>query len=495
MAHEPWPLGVPARGKEWDSDAMTDTDASSRPPTSEGTPQMDDTELAALRARVQELETELAAREIDDGDAEAGGGEAAPPRLRAGWWRTPLVVLLILLASILAPLSVLAQWAHSEIGDTDRYLETVSPLAEDPAVQSAITDRVTQEIVEAVDLQSVTDEALTALSGQSFIPERAAGVLPSLSAPLAGAIESFVHERVQRVVESDTFEQAWVEANRQAHEQMVNVLTGADTDSVEITDTAVTINISSFVAAARELLIEDGFRFAERIPTINASFTIFESADIGRAQKAFAFLDALATVLPFIVLGLILAAVWIAKDRRKAWLGAALGVAASMLLLGLGLNLARPFYLDAIPSEVLPGAAAASIYDALTQFIRVALRAVLVVSLAIALAAVLMAPSGAGAAVRRGVGSGIGRLRDSATGAGLDTGPVGRFLGTYRGFARTLVVVVGAVVYLSVDHPTPQISLVVIIAVVLLLVLLEFLATPPEPVVVEPADDELTPVA
>ena len=430
-------------------------------------------EITALQARIKELEDQLAA-------PAAEATPATTPRQRHAW-RTIVTAILLALAFVLAPLSVLAQWAHDEIGDTDRYVDTVAPLATDPAVQAAVTNRVTAEIVSYVNVDELTSEALTALSTQDFIPDRASGILPSLAIPLSNAIEGFIRDAVEKVVYSDGFEQAWVEANRQAHEQMVVVLTGEDTGAVQVTDNAVRVNIATFVEATKQVLIEDGFAFAERIPEINATFTLFESKDIGKAQKAFALLDTLARVLPILTLLLIFTAVWVSNNRRRTWVAAGMGVAAAMLLLGLTLNLLRPFYLDALPPEVQSTAAAGAVYDSLTYFIRVALRAVGVVALAVAVAALLMAPTGAGAAVRHGISGGIGRLRDAAGGAGLDTGPVGEFLSTYRAFARTAVVTLGAVVYLAVDHPTVQTSVLVISAVVLLLVLLEFLAAPTRP--------------
>ncbi len=437
-------------------------------------------EIEALQARIRDLEHQL----------DATTTQAFPvqgPARSHHFWRRVVVVVCLALAVLLAPLAVVAQWADDLVGSSERYVETVAPLASDAAVQAAITDKVTNEILTAIDLDKLTAEALNALAGQSFVPDGAASALPSLAVPLNSAIESFVHDRVEKVVDSPLFEQAWTEANRQAHEQMVAFLTGNTDGAVQVTNNAVSINISAFVAAAKKVLIDDGFAFAERIPTINATFTIFESADIGKAQKAFALLNTLALVLPVLVLLLIFVAVGVSPGRRRTWLAAGLGVAASMLLLGLTLNLIRPFYLDAVPTDVLPGPAAAAIYDALTHFIRVALRAVLVVALAVAVGAFLMAPTGAGAAIRGGISGGIRRLRRSADGAGLDTGPVGEFLGTYRTFVRTAIVSLGAVVYLLADHPTATTSILVLAAVVLLLALTEFIAVPPEEVPVEPA--------
>ena len=152
-------------------------------------------------------------------------------------------------------------------------------------------------------------------------------------------------------------------------------------------------------------------------------------------------------------------------------------MAISMVLLGLALNIVRPIYLDAIPPDVLPGDAAATIYDQVVSFIRTSLRAVGIVFLAIALAAFWFAPTGAGAAVRTGAATGLARVRNRT---GMDTGPVGRFLGTYRTFTRVTVVAIGTLVYLGIDHPTGVNAVVIIMAIVLVLAVLEFLAAPAE---------------
>jgi hypothetical protein len=425
-------------------------------------------DVEALRARLKELEHQLASRP-------AGPAVAAGTRRERQWWRTIVVGVLVTVAALLAPLVVVANWAHDEIGDTDRFLETVAPLASEAAVQDAIADRISREIFAYIDVREITAEALTALSRQEFVPQRAAGVLPSLSVPLSTAIENFVSARVNQVVHSEAFTEAWVGATRLAHAQMVAVLTGDTSDAVEISDGAVKVNIASFVDEVKQRLVRDGFAFANRIPEVNASFTIFEAQNIGVAQKWFGVLDTLSRVLPVLALLLLAVAVMVARDRRKALLAVGLSIAGSMVLLGLGLNIVRPIYLDAVPPDVIPGDAAATIYDTLVQFIREALRAVGIVFLAIALAAFWFAPSGAGAALRTGAAAQLNRFRRRA---GMNTGPVGQFLSTYRTFTRVAIVSVGAVAYLGLDHPTGGNAVAIIIAVVLALVVVEFLASP-----------------
>ena len=112
------------------------------------------------------------------------------------------------------------------------------------------------------------------------------------------------------------------------------------------------------------------------------------------------------------------------------------------------------------------------------QFIRTALRAVGIVFLAIALAAFWFAPTGAGAAVRTSASGGLSRLRARAAAGGMNTGPVGQFLATYRTFTRVVVVAIGALAYLGLDHPTGTNAITIIALIIVVLVVLEFLAAP-----------------
>lgn len=424
-------------------------------------------DVEALRARLHELERQLA--------VQTANAQVPPERSRRDrqWWRSIVFVVLVTVGAVLAPLAVVATWANDEVGDTDRFMETVEPLASDPAVQSALAARITEEINQYIDAEEVTEEALTALSGQDFVPPRAAVVLPSLAVPLSSAIESFIRTRVDQVIQSDTFEQAWVEAMRLSHEQMVAVLTGDTPDAIEIADGAVTIDIGTFVASVKEILIADGFSFATRIPQVSATFTVFQADNIGTGQKIFGWLETTALILPILALLLLFAAVMVARNRRKGLLTVGLAIAGSMALLGLVLNLVRPLYLDAIGPDVLAGDAAAAIYDQVVSFIRTSLRAVGIVFLAVALAAFWFAPTGSGAALRSGAGNGLSRLRNRT---GMDTGPVGRFLVTYRTFTRVAVVGAGTLIYLGLDHPTGRDAGVIVVLVVLALVVLEFLS-------------------
>jgi hypothetical protein len=432
-------------------------------------------ELEDLRAEVERLRAE----------AHSAPTTVALPvekPARTGWWRPLVATVLIIVMAILAPLSVLARWAHDEISDTDRYVETVTPLASDPAIQAAVIDRITTEIMTRLQVDQVTDEAVEALADRG-LPPLASSSLKALSTPLSDAIEGFVEKQVTSLVKSDEFETAWVQANRQAHTQMVAVLTGKDTDTVQVSNNTVSVNLATVIDTVKQRLVARGFTLAERLPAIDAQFTIFESDDITKGQTGFRLLSALNTWLPILALICLIGAVAVGRSRRRTLIAASLAVVLSMVVLGAMLNGSREIYLNALPSSDLPPEAAAAIYDTLVYFIRLNIRALIVLFLAIAFIAWVTGPVGAPAALRRGTSRAIGSVRSGGERAGLNTGRFGETLGLYKTAIRGAVLGLALLLYVLRDHPTGGFTLWLVIGVTVVLLIVELLARPPAAVV------------
>jgi hypothetical protein len=72
--------------------------------------------------------------------------------------------LLIVLGCVLAPLSVVAVWTRNQVTNTDRYVATVAPLASDPAIQKAIADQVTAQVLTYLDVPGVTNQVADAVA-------------------------------------------------------------------------------------------------------------------------------------------------------------------------------------------------------------------------------------------------------------------------------------------------------------------------------------------
>jgi len=99
-------------------------------------------------------------------------------------------VLLIVAGCVLAPLSVVAVWTANQVSDTSRYVANVAPLIKDPAIQNALTNKLTSEIVTKIDVKGLTDQAAADLA-QKGLP-RISTLLRGVSGSLASGVQGFV---------------------------------------------------------------------------------------------------------------------------------------------------------------------------------------------------------------------------------------------------------------------------------------------------------------
>jgi hypothetical protein len=187
-----------------------------------------------------------------------------------------VAVLLIVLGCVLAPLAGVAVWARNQVTNTDRYVATVAPLASDPAIQNAVADKITAQVFTYIDVKGLTTQALDALTSQGLAP-RLGDQLRALAVPIDNGVESFTRTQVGKVVQSQAFADAWVQANRAAHEELVKALTGEGGGAITVENDTVTLNMAAFVQVVKERLTASGFALAARIPQVNASFVLFQS--------------------------------------------------------------------------------------------------------------------------------------------------------------------------------------------------------------------------
>jgi hypothetical protein len=269
------------------------------------------------RAELERLRAEVAALRARRTERVAAAGQVARQR-----WRTIVASLLIVVACVLAPLSLVAVWTRNQVTNTDRYVATVTPLADDPAIQNAIADQITAQVFTYIDVKGLTTQTLDALASRG-LPPRLADQLDALAVPIANGVQDFTRTQVGKIVQSQAFADAWVQANRAAHEALVKALTGQGDGTVTVQNDTVSVNLAAFIQTVKQQLTAAGFSLAARIPEVNASFVLFQSADIPKVRSAFNLLNTLGVWLPLIVLLLIVVGVYVAKSHRRALVGAA----------------------------------------------------------------------------------------------------------------------------------------------------------------------------
>jgi hypothetical protein len=428
---------------------------------SHGLSQDERAELERLRAETAKLHGQ-------------GAGTAGRRRFN---WRTTLSIVLIVLGCVLGPVAVLGVWAGNEVSDTGRWVATVEPLIHDPAIQNVLTDKITKEITNQLDITGTVDQAAAQLNDRGLT--RISSLLNSFGPQISSAAAGFIHSTVHRVVSGPRIAKLWVQVNTTAHQALVQVLSGEGNGAISAKNGQIVLNLGPFIAVVKQDLVEHGFSLASSIPPISPTVALFQANDLGKAQSAYRLIKTLKIVLPILVLVLLAAGVWVARQRRRALIGAALGLAASVLILAIGLLIARSIYLNSVPPTVLPGDAAAAAFDALVYFIRITLRVVLAVALVVAIGAFITGPSRAAIQTRSALKSGAGRVRDFAEHRGVSTGPVGEWTYAHRKGLRIGAVTLFAIIFVFWGHPT---GLVVILLVVLLLVvlgLIELIGRPP----------------
>ena len=240
---------------------------------------------------------------------------------------TPLIVALAILVFAAA---VPGAWSRRTVLNTDRYVELVGPLAEDPAVQAVLADRTTARVMDLIDVPSLIEEVF---------PERAT----FLAGPIAQAIEGFVHDQVLRVFQSDAFATLWTEANRFVHTQILLVLDGQG-ETISTAEGRVLLNLLPLVnlalaqieGAASGLLGRDvaipeidantipadaierlEAAFGRELPDDFGQIPVYDSEELAAIQDAVRLFDRLVIVAVILVLILVALALWLSTRKRR----------------------------------------------------------------------------------------------------------------------------------------------------------------------------------
>ena len=396
---------------------------------------------------------------------------ASSVRRRRIRWASVAAAVLLVLGCVGVPASVLAVWTHNQVTDTSRFVATVSPVIEDPMVQSALADRITREVLTYVNVQQIANEAVEALAAQGLRPQLV-DRLHDLTGPLADGVAGLVRDRVGQLVASPQFTAAWNRAVQVAHDQANAVLSG-EAASIAIKDGRVVLDLGPFIDAAKQHLVDSGFGAAARIPQVHPTVDLFAASTLVRAQTAYRMLDAVASWLPWITLLLLAAGVYLARHRRRALVGVGLGVVAGMLVLAAALMVGRALLVSGVPEQ--GAAAAAATYDTLVRFLHTALRTLAVLGLIVALGAYLTGPATGAVQVRAALTRGVSGLRRGRVAEALGAGPVGPWVHAHVRLLRATTLGLAVLVFVLLDRPTGMDIVLLALGLVLVLAVIEFL--------------------
>ncbi|MFC4515699.1 hypothetical protein [Streptomyces ehimensis] len=401
--------------------------------------------------------------------------------------RTVTASVLLVLTFLLAPLAVVAAWVNSQVSDSDRYVQTVAPLATAPSVRNALTDRLTARVVDKVDFRALTDALGRALA-KTEAPSAVVDNTALLTGPLKNAMTTAVHNVVNKVVTSDQFTEAWDIANRRAHAAVVKTLTGEGNSAVQARGDTIVLDIGTLVDNVKKRLVDEGYQKAAAIPDVDKTIPLFTTDKLDKAQGLMRLLDVVGTWLPVTTLALAAIAVWTAPSHRVGLMAAAIGTGVMMVVLLIGLAVMRRVYLGSVPTDVLPADAASTIYDTFVRFLRASTRTLLVTAVITAVAGYLYGPGRGARFVRSVTARGTGATGRALARSGVRTGATGRWLEAHRAWTTGVVIAGGAVALVLWNYPTAACVALVLGIVLVVLALLGILAAASAP---PPTDDQI----
>ena len=326
------------------SDEPTPPDADATPSASAGQPPTDVSSTDATPADSDQLAAEVAALRAEVGVLEEALDHKAVRRRRIRRARVVTSVALVVVASLLFVTSTIAVWSKRTVLRQDRWIESVGPLTADPAVSKALSVYLTNQLLLAVDAQKVAADAL---------PDQA----KFLAVPLTSAVSQYLSQTVDKVIQTPQFQNAWIEANKIAHQQAVALLEG-DTKVVKLNGDQVTLDLLPLINAVLQDLnqqVPEIFGHTVQLPQLTSGevpeqarqtlsdalgvdlpsnfgqVVVYTNGNISTLQTAFELYT--RGVVALVVLTLLVAAlaVLIAPGRRRACLQLAAGIGLALI--------------------------------------------------------------------------------------------------------------------------------------------------------------------
>ncbi|MBO1333580.1 hypothetical protein [Streptomyces sp. VRA16 Mangrove soil] len=263
--------------------------------------------------------------------------------------RRTLAPALLVLACLLVPLGTLSTWAKYEIGDSDRYVATMAPLATRSEVREAVADAITDGIMRKLDV-----------------------------GPLQSALEQYLHDAIVSFTDTAAFQKAWNTANRAAHDAVQQALDEGGSGPV-------TLDLAPVTEQVKQQLQDENVPFASQIPVTHTEITILPADDLETLRGVLRTLQLAGPWLPLAALVCAAAGLALAVHRLRALAATGLGAALAAGALLIALAISRSLTLDGVAAA--DRGAAGAVYDALTASMRTASWVIVGVGLAVALAA------------------------------------------------------------------------------------------------------------
>jgi hypothetical protein len=354
--------------------------------------------------------------------------------------RSVAAIICIVLAALLTTPAALAYWGQRTLNDTQRYVATVGPLVNSPAVQDAIATKVTDAIQKQVNVEQIVNDVFAGV-----ITDRPR--LKELVGPLSGAVNGLIDNQVHAFVASDTFADIWIRANTKAQQGLMRLLQGDNTGAVTLQGDQVVLDVSDVIDQVKARLVARGLTIVENIPipAIDKQIVLLDAPRLKQARTIYAFANPVARWLIVVVAALYLAALVLSRRRPRMTVVIGVVLGANALLVAWALSVGQQLFIDQLAGTVF-GPAASVFYATLLAYLVRGWQVILWLGVILVATGWFTGSNAPGAAVRTWVSGGL-----ETAGAAMADGPLGgagRWSTTNAVWLRVAVGVLGTVVLL-----------------------------------------------
>jgi hypothetical protein len=216
--------------------------------------------------------------------------------------RRSIALAMVVIASVLAFVSLPAIWLNRQLLNTDNYTKTSSELLADPVIRDQVAVFLVDRLYASVDVEA---QLRTALPTQ----------LQPLAGPAAGALRTVAERASNDILARPRAQQAWEDANRQAQLALLDVLNGGGT-VVNASGGNVVLDLRALLQQLADR-VGIGSRVVAALPQDAGQIEILRSDQLSAAQDVSKGIKGLPIVLVGLSLLLFIGALFVAPDRRR----------------------------------------------------------------------------------------------------------------------------------------------------------------------------------
>jgi hypothetical protein len=314
----------------------------------------------------------------EDGKA---GGERVARRGHPRW-----AAALVVLGAIVTLLAVFSIWANRQALNTDNWVDTSSHFLENKAID--------EQLANYLALQFTGHENIkTTLEAQ--LPEK----LKPLGAAVTTGLKQLAPAIAERALENPDVQELWREANRIAHERLLQVLDGGGSN-VSTENGEVVLNLRPLAEnLGREIGI--GRRAGENLNPEVGRLVILKSDQLAAAQTGVHIVRELPIVLTLLALALFAAAVWLSARRRETLRAVGIAFTVVGVLVLLARTLGGNVLVDTVVTNPSAEPAAHAAWDIGTSLLKTIAASTLAFGVLVFLAAWIAGPTQVAVGLRR----------------------------------------------------------------------------------------------